>query len=50
MCIRVSARTTLVLVAFSTENFVLPFCRTKFPESITPSSRGVLMVMVSSKP
>lgn len=26
MCIRVSARTTLVFVAFSTENFVLPFC------------------------
>ena len=35
MCIRVSARTTLVLVAFSTENFVLPFCRTQIPESIT---------------
>lgn len=29
MCIRVSASTTLVFVAFSIENFVLPLCRTE---------------------
>ena len=42
MCIRVSARTTLVLVAFSTENFVLPFCKAQSQHQALPAIMGYL--------
>ncbi len=40
MCIRVSANTTLVFVAFSTENFVLPFCTARRQHQAVPAIIG----------
>ena len=37
MCIRVSAKTTLVLVAFSIENFVLPLCIVPSQYQVAPA-------------
>lgn len=48
MCIRVSASTTLVFVAFSTVNFVFPLCKTASVSSQRTKNSGVSQRKLSS--